>query len=129
MIILSHQKFYLKPLRLKFKIYNHKNTSKTSLRKVIKTTLSDEITSVLLELGSKVLEYFVKKLYATSATASLARERASLFEQSTDNDLRNIPMSRHGLIIQHTKRSCLQAGYLWRECFENVVLLDPSSWG
>ena len=99
----------------------------------------DEITSVLVELGSKplalydrqvdVLEYFVKKLYATtSATESLARERASLFERSTDNDLRKIPMSRHGL-IQHTKRSCLQAGYLWRECFENIVLPDPLSWG
>ena len=71
----------------------------------------------------------MKRLYSTNElSASLTEERLSNFERSGDNDLRKIPMSRPGL-VEHTKRSCYQAGYLWRECIENVTLPDPVLWG
>ena len=37
-------------------------------------------------------------------------------------------MSREGL-IEHTKRSCYQAGYIWQECLDNVVQPEPTQWG
>ena len=100
-----------------------------------------DITSVFVELGNlpevvhdyqiNTLEYFVKKLYSPAApklSESLAKERLIRFECSPDNDLRKLPMSRPGL-IQHVKRSCYQAGYLWRECNENIDLPHPTLWG
>ena len=94
---------------------------------------SSGTTSVFISLSNapvldchfEVLEYFVKRLYSTNElSASLTEERLSNFERSGDNDLRKIPMSRPGL-VEHTKRSCYQAGYLWRECIGNVTLPDP----
>ena len=34
----------------------------------------------------------------------------------------------HGL-LQHTKRACLQAGWLWYEGLSNVNTQDPENWG
>ena len=78
-----------------------------------------------------ILEYFRKKLYSPRAkklSKSLAQERLIEFECSADNDLRRISMSRPGL-LEHVKRSCYQAGYLWKECIENIELPDPTLWG
>ena len=46
------------------------------------------------------------------------------FFKSASHNLRNLIISRKGL-IEHTKRACLQAGWLWRECetkqFNDVI--------
>ena len=47
---------------------------------------------------------------------------------SSDNDLRKLPPGRDAL-VQHIKRACLQAGYLWRESIEDFQLPDPTLWG
>ena len=99
------------------------------------------ITSVFVDLGNMpdniskeqidILEYYVKRLYSSNAkneNASLASERVSSFERSADNDLRKLPMPRPAL-VQHSKRSCYQAGFLWRECIANVTLPDSTLWG
>ena len=100
-----------------------------------------DVTSVFMELGNlpetihdyqiDVLEYFLKKIYSPATTKlseSLAKERILKFECNPDNDLRKLPMSRPGL-LQHVKRSCYQAGYIWRECNENIDLPDLTLWG
>ena len=98
-----------------------------------------DITSTFIALGSAPvrvyehqidnLAYYLCKLYSTSENViSLQKERVFHFERSTDNDLRKLPMSRHGL-VQHIRRASLQSGYSWRECVENIVLPDPSLWG
>ena len=101
----------------------------------------NELNIVFKELGNvpqtvneerlDMLEYFIKKVYSTKAKElepTLALERLSKFEASANNDLRQIPMS-HPALLQHTKRACYQAGYLWNECLHNVEVPDPSLWG
>ena len=101
-----------------------------------------DITSVFIELGNlpecihnhqiDVLEYFLKKIYSPGTrklSDSLAQERLIKFKCIPDNGLRKLPMSRPGL-IKNDKRSCYQAGYLWRECNNNIDLPDPTLlWG
>ena len=100
----------------------------------------NELNIVFKELGNvpqtvseeqlDMLEYFIKKVYSPKAKElkpTLALERLSKFEASANNDLRQIPMSRPSL-LQHTKRACCQAGYLWNECLHNVEVPDPSLW-
>ena len=43
-------------------------------------------------------------------------------------NLRSIIFSKLAL-LEHTKRSAIQAGWIWRECVQNVELPDPTSWG
>ena len=50
------------------------------------------------------------------------------FQKSTDDDLRKLPPSREAL-LQHTKRACYQAGYLWQECESDLDHPDPKLWG
>ena len=101
-----------------------------------------ELSTVFINLGNlpseiteeqlSVLEYYLKRLYSTNNTKdmnnSLAKERVSCFERSADNDLRKLPMSRPAL-LQHTKRSSYQAGFLWMECVDNATIPDPTLWG
>ena len=100
-----------------------------------------DITSVFVTLGRlpqtvseyhiDVLEYYIKKLYAPNARdvrQSLAVDRLTHFQRSTDNDVRKLPMSRPAL-LEHTRRACFQAGYLWMECVSNVSLPEPTLWG
>ena len=100
-----------------------------------------DITSVFISLGRlpqtvsehhvDVLEYYIKRLYSPNArevSQSLAVDRLTHFQRSTDNDVRKLPMSRPAL-LEHTRRACFQAGYLWMECVRNVTLPDPTLWG
>ena len=101
----------------------------------------DEITSVFISLGIvpsavsdyqlDVLEHYLKRIYSPTAktlSRSLADDRLTHLHRLTDNDVRKLPMSRPAL-LQHTNRSCFQAGYLWMECVLNVVLPNPELWG
>ena len=97
----------------------------------------DEFTSVFQELGNKPeeitsdqmdkIEEFIRLLYSVSET-SLGADRLKKFQKSTDDDLRKLPPSREAL-LQHTKRACYQAGYIWQECLEDLPLPDPKLWG
>ena len=97
----------------------------------------DEFTNVFKELGNQPkeitsyqmdkVEEFIRLLYAVSET-SLAADRLKKFQKSTDDDLRKLPPSKEAL-LQHTKRSCYQAGYIWQECLADLQLPDPKSWG
>ena len=50
--------------------------------------------------------------------------RINSFFNTADPNLRTCIMSRSAL-WEHAKRSALQAGWLWRECVENVIVPDP----
>ena len=52
--------------------------------------------------------------------------RINSFFKTADLNLRTCIMSR---LWEHAKRSALQAGWLRRECVENVIVPDPSLWG
>ena len=107
----------------------------------MKDTRHSELTSVFCQLGNRpstitnqhidVLEYFIIRLYNPSSrdiSSDLASERVFAIERMIDSDLRKLPISRLGL-IEHAKRSCYQAGYLWQESIDNVHLPDPALWG
>ena len=97
----------------------------------------DEFTDVFKELGNQPqdissdqmdkIEEFIRLLYAVSES-SLGAERLNKFQKSTDDDLRKLPPSREAL-LQHTKRACYQAGYLWQESESDLDLPDPKLWG
>ena len=59
---------------------------------------------------------------------SIDLERMRHFPRLPNPKLRNIPFSRLGL-IEHTKRTCFQAGWVWVECKGNVTLPDVKQWG
>lgn len=107
----------------------------------MKDTRHSELTSVFCQLGNRpsaitnqhldVLEYFMIRLYnpgSREISSNLASERVFAIQRMLDNDLRKLPISRLGL-VEHAKRSCYQAGYLWQESIENVYLPDPVLWG
>ena len=48
-----------------------------------------------------------------------------VFTMSADNDLQKFQPDRESL-TQHIKRACYQAGYLWREFFDDFQLPDPT---
>ena len=56
------------------------------------------------------------------------KERLLHFKRQAITNLRAIPPSKNGL-IEHVKRACLQGGWLWKECVENVVIPNPTDWG
>ena len=97
----------------------------------------DVFTTVFAQLGNKpneittnqidVIEEYVKTLY-TTPRSSLGEIRLEKFLKSSDNDLRKLPPSKDAL-IQHIKRSCYQAGFLWRESVEDLDIPDPILWG
>lgn len=100
----------------------------------------DQLTLTFIELSNKpegitsnqldILETYVKKVYYPSKKHlnSIDIERMNHFLCLPSHDLRSIPFSRLGL-IEHTKRSCFQAGWCWVECRENVHLPDVDKWG
>ena len=98
----------------------------------------DKITNVFRALGNKpvevtstdmsVIERYLVSFYISSKgkfpTKDLNSLRLVKFKTSTTNDLRTLPPSK-GALIEHTKRACFQAGYLWRECIENLIIPSP----
>ena len=100
----------------------------------------DTLTSVFLELSNcptvittyhlDILENYVKQLYYNSKEnlQSIDLERMYHFSRLPNCNLRNLPFSRLGL-VEHTKRTCFQAGWAWVECRENVHLPNVQEWG
>ena len=96
----------------------------------------DELTKVFKELGNqpkevtsahmeRIVEYF-QILYGFDST--FAADRLNKFRKSTDGDLRKLAPSKQAL-LQHTKRACFQAGYVWKESIEDLFLPSPTLWG
>ena len=85
-----------------------------------------EITSHHLE----ILEKFVINVYYStkSSVKDLDVERMDHFSRLPNSDLRSIAPSRLGL-LEHIKRTCFQAGWLWAGCRANVMLPKPGNWG
>lgn len=96
----------------------------------------DEFTNVFKELGNQPMEItsaqigkieeYVQMLYGFDST--LAADRLNKFRKSTDDDLRKLPPSKDAL-LQHAKRACYQAGYVWQESMEDLLLPSPTLWG
>ena len=76
-----------------------------------------------------VLERFVQRVYypKNMKPKGVNKERLVHFKRLADINLHAILFSRSGL-IEHTKRACLQGGWLWNECLHNVSSPDPT-WG
>ena len=117
--------------RGKCKIWDtwHNNTHKDEITSVF-TKLSDQ-PPLITDIGMNILEQFVIEIYSVSKSfkyTSLGEMRLQKFITSIDNNLCNLPPSCDAL-LQHAKRVCYQARYLWRETISNVELPDPTIWG
>ena len=54
-------------------------------------------------------------------------KKMDAFNATPDSNLRSIPFSKKGL-KEHTKRACLQSGWLWKEGEKSVASQDPLEW-
>ena len=83
------------------------------------------------ECDIDILHSFVMTVYKPKMLPDTTVTEARIEEflcSSNTNILRLLPISRPGL-IEHIKRACIQAGWLWRESIENVSHQDPELWG
>ena len=103
-----------------------KSESKREYTKVFQE-LSDQPTTVSSDQLDSIEKFVVEVYYPDKKTAKLDLERKEHFTRLADPNLRNIPVSRG--LLEHTRRSCLQAGWLWREGKSNVAAQDPTNWG
>ena len=99
-----------------------------------------ELTRVFCELGEKpllvsveqlsTLERYICSVYYPNVTGPVDIDvlRMRDFEHSTHNNLRLLPPSKTGL-LQHSKRAAYEAGWVQRQCLEDVSLPDPLMWG
>ena len=78
----------------------------------------------------EILKTFILKIYdkRSSSETSLTDYRLQQFSSIPNSNLRLLPSSLSGL-VQHTKRACIQAGWIWCEGFSNVDIQDPNNWG
>ena len=77
-----------------------------------------------------ILEKFVLSVYypKRSSFKSIDHERIDAFNATPISNLRSIPFSRKGL-KEHTKRACLQSGWLWKGGEKSVASEDPLEGG
>ena len=113
--------------------YNH---SKLKFFDVwMKYNKKDDVTNLFKELCNEplritanhlnILEKFVQSVYypKRSSFKSIDHESMDAFNATPNSNLRLIPFSRKGL-KEHTKRACLQSGWLWKEGEKNVASQD-----
>ena len=98
-----------------------------------------EVTSNFIELSNtpteiredqicKIEKFLVSIYYPGQKNLSIDDARLKSFLRSPALDLGSIIISRSGL-IQHIKRSVLQAGWVWKGCESNINIQDPTTWG
>ena len=78
----------------------------------------------------KALEQYLFTIYHPKDSSSISdinEARLKLFFRSTDPNLRPTVFSRKGL-LEHTERSTLQAGWLWKKCQHEVIQPYPTNW-
>ena len=92
-----------------------------------------ELSTQPIEVTSEqvdILEIFLVRVYYPKKvnTGSLSDERAAHFKRLASVNIRQLPLSRPGL-IEHTKRACIQGGWLWGECVANMQIPPVTEWG
>ena len=98
-----------------------------------------EVTSTFIELSNapteiredqicKIKNFLVSIYYPGQKFLSIDDARLKSFLRSPAPDLRSIIISRSGL-IEHIKRLALQAGWIWKDCENNINIPDPTTWG
>ena len=92
------------------------------------TKLSDQPVDITTNQMDVIERFVAEVYYPEKTTVKLDLERKEHFMRLADPNLRCLPVSRRGL-FEHTRRACLQAGWLWREGKSNVQSQDPTSWG
>ena len=72
---------------------------------------------------------FILKVYnIDSSYTDIDEARSSYFLKSPNPRLRLLILSRKAL-FQHTLRSALAAGWIWKGCKTNIIIPDPTRWG
>ena len=77
-----------------------------------------------------IIEEFLCYVYYPNVTAPVDIDALRMrdFEHSAHNNLRFLPPSKNGL-LQHCRRAGYEAGWVQRQCLEDVDLPDPLMWG
>ena len=106
-------------------VQNKVNGELTNLFKTLSEMPSEVTDTHIKKLGS-----FLMKVYDIKAKCDVTIDifRMNQFCKSTTFNPRNLIISKKGL-LQHTKRACLQAGWIWKECEANVQAPCPTNWG
>ena len=78
----------------------------------------------------EILKTFIIKVYdkRSITETSLTDYRLQQFSSMSNSNLRLLPLSLPGL-VQHTKRACIQAWWIWCGGVSNVDIQDPNNWG
>ena len=91
--------------------------------------LSNQTMAVTSEHVDILKKFLVRFCYPKKVnTNSTTDERALHFKQRASVNIRQLPLSRPGL-IEHIKRACIQGGWLWGECIANMQIPDVTEWG
>ena len=77
-----------------------------------------------------IIEEYLCYVYYPNVTAPVDIDALRMrdFEHSAHNNLRFLPPSKNGL-LQHCRRAGYEAGWVQRQCLEDVDLPDPLMWG
>lgn len=78
----------------------------------------------------RVLEKYILSIYfpKIEITGDINIDRMNSFRKIPNGNLRLIPFCRFGL-LEHTKRACIQSGWLWRQGLKNLIPPNPIHWG
>ena len=77
----------------------------------------------------KVIEMFVLEVYYPNSEAySLDSERERHYIRLVDSNIRHLPVSLRDL-IEHIKRACYKAWWLWQELVNSSIVQNPADWG
>ena len=71
---------------------------------------------------------FVYDAYNLSKQTPFKSRRTDQLISTPNINLRMLVPSPSG-ILQHAKRACIQAGYLWKLADQEIVIPDPNEWG
>ena len=71
---------------------------------------------------------FVYEAYGLTKASSFKSRRTDQLIFTPNINLRALVPSPSG-ILQHIKRACIQAGYLWKLCELEIVIPNPIEWG
>ena len=71
---------------------------------------------------------FVYDAYNLSKQTPFKSRRTDQLISTPNINIRMLVLSQSG-ILQHAKRACIQAGYLWKLADQEIVIPDPNEWG
>ena len=91
--------------------------------------LSDQPKSITPDMLDTIAK-FIYHVYNPNQrqNSSFSQMRMQQLIKTPDVNMRLLVPSIVG-ILQHIKRSCIQAGWLWKLCEVNVEIPNPDEWG